>query len=127
MGIALVTPTGRFLAVNEALCPMLGRPESGLLPMELREVTHPDDLATSQALVEKVVAGAREGFQLEKCYLHADGHLIWGQVSVSCLRQQSVYRPGESMDALMARADAAMYDASQSVRDRVIAIPAERS
>ncbi|MEB3351004.1 MAG: PAS domain S-box protein [Cyanobacteriota bacterium] len=89
VGMALVTPSGRFLAVNEALCRLLGRSESSLLAMELRDVTHPDDLAPSQALVEEMVAGVRESFQLEKRYLHADGRLIWGQVSVSCLRQQA--------------------------------------
>jgi PleD family two-component response regulator len=37
----------------------------------------------------------------------------------------TLYRPGESVDALVARADAAMYDAKTSGRDRVIAIPAD--
>jgi diguanylate cyclase (GGDEF)-like protein len=34
-------------------------------------------------------------------------------------------RPGESVDALVARADAAMYQAKQAGRDRVIPISAE--
>jgi diguanylate cyclase (GGDEF)-like protein/PAS domain S-box-containing protein len=89
VGSALLTPSGRFLAVSESLCRMLGRSESSLLALELRDVIHPDDLASSLALVEEVLAGSREGFQLENRYLHADGHLLWGQASVCGLRQQA--------------------------------------
>ncbi len=86
IGMALVTADGRFLEVNAALCRMLGRDEAALLQLLLRDVTHPDDLAESFHLVEEMVAGRREAFQREKRYIHADGHQIWGQVSVSCLR-----------------------------------------
>jgi diguanylate cyclase (GGDEF)-like protein/PAS domain S-box-containing protein len=89
VGSALLTPSGRFLAVSESLCRMLGRSESSLLALELRDVIHPDDLASSLAPVEEVLAGSREGSQLENRYLHADGHLIWGQASVCALRQQA--------------------------------------
>ena len=86
IGMALVTAEGRFLEVNGALCRMLGRDEATLRQLRLRDVTHPDDLAESLQLVEELVAGRREAFQLEKRYIHSDGHLIWGQASVSCLR-----------------------------------------
>ena len=86
IGMALVTAEGRFLEVNGALCRMLGRDEATLRQLRLRDVTHPDDLAESLQLVEELVAGRREAFQLEKRYIHSDGYLIWGQASVSCLR-----------------------------------------
>lgn len=86
IGMALVTADGRFLEVNAALCRMLGRDEVVLRQLLIRDVTHPDDLAESLHLVEEMVAGQREACQLEKRYLHADGHLIWGEVSVSCLQ-----------------------------------------
>jgi diguanylate cyclase (GGDEF)-like protein/PAS domain S-box-containing protein len=87
IGMALVTAEGRFLEVNAALCRLLGRDEASLRHLLLREVTHPDDLADSLLLVEEMVAGERDAFQCEKRYIHADGHPIWGQVSVSCLRR----------------------------------------
>lgn len=88
IGMALVTAEGRFLEVNAALCRMLGRDETTLRQLLLRDLTHPDDLAESLELVQEVVAGRREAFQLEKRYIHRDGHLIWGQVSVSCLQNE---------------------------------------
>lgn len=87
IGMALVTSEGGFLEVNGALCRMLGRDEDTLRQLQLRDITHPEDLARSTQLVEEILSGGREAFQLEKRYIHADGHLIWGQVSVSCLRR----------------------------------------
>ena len=88
IGMALVTTEGRFLEVNTALCRMLGREEAELRQLLLRDITHPDDLAESHQLVAEIVNGQREAFQREKRYFHADGQLIWGQVSVSCLRRR---------------------------------------
>lgn len=87
IGMALVTAEGRFLEVNAALCRMFGREEAELRQLLLRDLTHADDLAESQQLVEEIVSGRRDAFQCEKRYWRADGELIWGQVSVSCLRQ----------------------------------------
>lgn len=87
IGMALVTPEGQFLEVNAALCKMLGRSEATLKQLLLRDVTHSDDLERSLLLVEEITAGQRETFEIEKRYIHADGHQVWGQVSVSGLRQ----------------------------------------
>ena len=85
-GMALVTADGRFLEVNEALCRMLGRDEATLRQLKLSDVTHPDDLAETFQLVQEMVAGQRQALSLETRYFHADGHLIRGQVALSCLR-----------------------------------------
>jgi two-component system phosphate regulon sensor histidine kinase PhoR len=84
---ALVTADGGFLEVNTALCRMLGRDAATLRQLLLRDITHPEDLAESLHLVEEILSGSREAFQRETRDVHADGHLIWGQVSVSCLRR----------------------------------------
>ena len=89
ISMALVTAEGVFLEVNAALCRMLGRDEATLRQLMLRDITHPDDLAESLHLVGEILSGSREPFQREKRYVHADGHLIWGQVSVSCLRRSA--------------------------------------
>jgi len=87
IGMALVTAEGRFLEVNAALCRLFGREEAELRRLLLRDLTHADDLAESLHLVEEIVSGRRDAFQCEKRYRRADGQLLWGQVSVSCLRQ----------------------------------------
>jgi len=87
IGMALVTAEGRFLEVNPALCRMLDREEAELSGLLLQDITHPDDRAESLELVEEIVRGRQEVFQRQLRYLRADGQLIWGQVSVSCLRR----------------------------------------
>ena len=87
IGMALVTPEGQFLEVNAALCKMLGRSEATLKQLLLKDVASPDDLERSLLLVEEITAGQRETFEIEKRYIHADGHQVWGQVSVSGLRR----------------------------------------
>ncbi|WP_254952456.1 MULTISPECIES: PAS domain S-box protein [unclassified Cyanobium] len=86
IGMALVSAEGGFLEVNTALCRMLGHDEATLRLIGLRDVTHPDDLPEILELVEELVAGRREDFERERRYIHADGHLIWAQLAVSCLR-----------------------------------------
>ncbi|MCS5699085.1 PAS domain S-box protein [Cyanobium sp. FGCU-52] len=87
IGMALVTAEGRFLEANPALCRLLGRDDAELQGLSLQDVTHPDDLAETEQLVAEIVNGRREAFQREVRCLHADGELIWGQVSMSCLRR----------------------------------------
>ena len=89
IGMALIDPTGRWLLVNQALCDLVGYSEPELLELKFHDVTHRDDVPTQVALMEEVLAGRRTGYQLDKRYLHADGHLIWVSISVSLVRDES--------------------------------------
>ena len=85
-GIALVAPDGRFLAVNRAFCKLLGYAADELLEVSFKAVTHPDDLASSAESIRQVLAGDIRWFQLEKRYVHKDGHTVWALLSVSLVR-----------------------------------------
>lgn len=87
IGKAIVGPDGRFLKVNAALCRLLGYDEAWLLAMDFREITHADDLGTDEALLQETLDGLREGYVLEKRYLHADGHHVCAQLSVAVVRE----------------------------------------
>jgi diguanylate cyclase (GGDEF)-like protein/PAS domain S-box-containing protein len=86
IGMALVQPDGRFLRVNTAVCQMLGYREEEMLALDIAEITHPDDLAADMALLEELLAGQRESYQLEKRNFHKDGHVVHIQLSVSLVR-----------------------------------------
>ena len=86
IGIALVAPDGRFIKVNRSLCELTGHSETALLVRSFQSITHPDDLDADLAYVEDVLAGRRRTYQMEKRYLHADGHVIWVMLSVSLVR-----------------------------------------
>jgi diguanylate cyclase (GGDEF)-like protein/PAS domain S-box-containing protein len=86
IGIALLTPGGRPLRVNRALCQMLGYAESELLARTRQEITHPDDLGLEAEQTRRMLAGEIQSYELEKRFLRADGTLLCAQVSASLAR-----------------------------------------
>ena len=85
VGMALVGLDERFLQVNEALCRILGYPAERLLQLTVPQVTHPDDVAREAEQKVRLLGGDGSAFQMEKRYLHADGHVVWGALSVSAV------------------------------------------
>ena len=86
IGMALVSPEGKWLRVNEALCDIVGyRPEE-LLRTDFQNITHPEDLASDLEHVHKVIAGEIKSYSMEKRYFHKDGRLIPILLSVSLIR-----------------------------------------
>lgn len=86
IGMALVTTEGQMLRVNAALCDMLGYNEQELLTRALPDLTHVDDLPASRELSRSLREGRRETYQLEKRYIHRDGHVVYVLLSVSLVR-----------------------------------------
>jgi diguanylate cyclase (GGDEF)-like protein/PAS domain S-box-containing protein len=83
IGMALVDIHERFLQVNQALCNILGYTEEQLLETSVPAITHPDDIQVEAKYKTQTEAGEIQSFQFEKRYLHADGHMVWGILSVS--------------------------------------------
>ena len=88
IGMALVGLDGRMLIVNPALCDMLGYDEESLSQRGFQEITHPEDLDADLELFDQAVAGVIDSYRLRKRYLHADGHVVWGDLSVALVRGQ---------------------------------------
>jgi two-component system sensor histidine kinase/response regulator len=89
IGMALVAPEGRWLQVNRALCDILGYSEAELLAGSFQAVTHPDDLETSVAQAQRVLAGELGFYQNENRYMHKQGHIVWALLSVSLVRDST--------------------------------------
>lgn len=82
----LLTPDGRFLVVNQAMCDLVGYDADTLLTMTWRDVADPDDVTRTLAAVAGILAGRSDSYRITRQYLHADGHRIWGQLTISCMR-----------------------------------------
>jgi diguanylate cyclase (GGDEF)-like protein/PAS domain S-box-containing protein len=86
IGKALVSPDGRFMRVNSALCRITGYAEADLLATTFQSLTHPDDLAADLERMRQILDGSSESYAIEKRYRHADGHDIWVLLHVSLVR-----------------------------------------
>ena len=86
VGMCLVGPEGTFDEVNDAICEFFGYDETTLLTMTWQELTAPDYLAADTRNIDDLLTGRRDSYRFTKQYIHADGSLIWGDLSVGCLR-----------------------------------------
>ncbi len=88
IGMALVSPEGRWLQVNRSLCGIVGYTEQELLGTDYQAITHPDDLGTLQVHVGQLLDGQIPTYQTEKRYFHKDGHEVWIFLSISKIRDR---------------------------------------
>jgi diguanylate cyclase (GGDEF)-like protein/PAS domain S-box-containing protein len=88
IGIALVSPEGKWIKVNSALCSIVGYSEEELLSLTFQDITHPDDLDADLEYVRQMLSGEIRNFHMEKRYYHKDGHIVWILLSVSLVRDK---------------------------------------
>lgn len=115
VGMALVLPDGTWSRVNRSLCRMLGYGPEELRAMTFQDITHPDDLDEDLGLVQDCLQGHREGYRLTKRYLHRDGRLVWGDLSVALVRDDAgapVHFVSQVLDVTQQRADRARLEAA---------------
>jgi len=89
IGMAIVTVDGNFLQVNPALCDLIGYGEDDLLRETHISITHPDDVEHDAEQTKRLLTSEADNYQVEKRYLHHDGHEIWAELAVSLVRNDS--------------------------------------
>jgi two-component system cell cycle sensor histidine kinase/response regulator CckA len=86
-GMSIIAPDGvTYLAVNPLLCEMFGYTREEFLGRTIHLVTHPDDEALSNEWIRKKFNDEPCEPDLEKRYIHKDGHIIWGLVRAHWIR-----------------------------------------
>ncbi|MCK0156797.1 PAS domain S-box protein [Cellulophaga sp. F20128] len=86
VGMTLFNLEGKITSANPSVCRTFGFSEEELLKIPIAELSHPDDLATSQELMRELIAGERDNFQIEKRYFHKNGKAIWVFLSTSSVK-----------------------------------------
>jgi len=86
VGIAFTNAAGVMIDVNPAFCRMLGYDHQALRGRRFHDVTHPEDIGPNQLLLDRLNAGEVDSYHMQKRYLHANGELVWGDLTVSALR-----------------------------------------
>lgn len=93
IGMALVSPEGRWLQVNSALCSLLGYTEKELMATDYLKVIHPSDLSAVMANIKDLMRGKIASCQTEKRYIHKHGQEVWALWSASLARDAYTKSP----------------------------------
>ncbi|WP_172341183.1 diguanylate cyclase [Novosphingobium sp. SG751A] len=86
IGMALVDPDGRLLAVNSAFARMLGYDQAEITDVDFRAITHPEDIDADEAQFRRVLAGEIDTYSMEKRYYRKDRSIAYGVLSVATMR-----------------------------------------
>jgi PAS domain S-box-containing protein len=128
IGVAVVEKSGVAVESNAALQEMLGYSKDELGSMPFTEFTHPDDAQKDLALYQELMAGRRESYHMEKRYIRKDGPVVWGQLTVSLVRD-AAGAPRHAIGMVQdvterRRAEDALRDREDRMRQALIAASA---
>ena len=89
VGMAILDPVDhRPVAVNDALCRLLGRSRTDLLGRSLPDLVHPEDRPAYDARVADLMSGSAPGGPLEIRCRRGDEDVLWTMASVAVHRDE---------------------------------------
>jgi diguanylate cyclase (GGDEF)-like protein/PAS domain S-box-containing protein len=83
IGAAVLGGDGRLLAANRALGAFVGRDAAALVGGTLADFTHPDHRDGDLVVLREVLSGTRASGAIDSRYVHPDGGVVWGQLTVA--------------------------------------------
>jgi diguanylate cyclase (GGDEF)-like protein/PAS domain S-box-containing protein len=113
VGMSFVGVDRTAVLTNPALSRILGYSADELRGMSIADVTHPDDRDSHLVAHQQLLDGTRDWYQIDKRYLHRDGHTVWAVLHVAAIHDE---------DGRVEMLVSQVYDISQRVeahaRDR---------
>ena len=89
IGMALISPEGKWKRVNKSLCLILGYTEEEMKELTIRDLTHNEDLEVSLEILEDLAVGRIGEVKYEKRYIHKNGKPIWVIIAATMLYDSS--------------------------------------
>lgn len=91
-GISITDIEGNFIRANAAYQELIGYAEPELRAHSMESLTHPEDYPGKKGLLQQLLSGERESFELEMRYRLPDGTVIWVNNFVSTIDDEA-HRP----------------------------------
>jgi len=86
VGVALLnTKTGQFIRINQKYCDFVGYNMQEMLQKTLMDITYNEDVQINIDRNAQLLEGINREFSFEKRYLHKNGDIIWGNLTISPL------------------------------------------
>jgi PAS domain S-box-containing protein len=128
IGMAITRHDGRWLKVNRALCATLGYTEEEMLARTFQSITHRDDVAANAECLRRALAGEFDRHEIEKRYIHKEGHVVWMALNAVLVREAGGLPPyflaqmqdisdRKRTEALLRESEARYRQLAESVRD----------
>jgi PAS domain S-box-containing protein len=73
----------KSLYINQRFCDIVGYSQEEMQILDWGKITHPDDLVIDQAYFDQVLRGEIDSYEMEKRYIHKDGHLVYIHLAVN--------------------------------------------
>jgi PAS domain S-box-containing protein len=86
ISIYLVDMDGQLLDANPAFLKMLGYEKDEIVGKSFKDLLHREDARISARLFKELWDGKRDSYSKENRYLHKDNRVVWGEATVSMLR-----------------------------------------
>ncbi|MCU1347740.1 MAG: sensor hybrid histidine kinase, partial [Acidobacteria bacterium] len=89
IGIAETDIDGCILDANEQYCAIVGRARGELLGLHFSQVVHPEQLESTMADFEELIARRQTAVRHHRRYVRPDGKTGWGIVTLSALQDDA--------------------------------------
>jgi PAS domain S-box-containing protein len=87
VGMAYVSPEGKFQKVNDRFCELTGYTRSELIGMSVIDLTHPEDRDWDRLKLGEYLGGRLAKYSCEKRYLRKDGSVRWVSVTARAVNE----------------------------------------
>lgn len=91
IGLALVDEEEKIVTINGAFCSFLGVTKEECIGKKLTDFIYREDLHSDSQQAEQLLHGMIRSYTREKRFVHANGSLIWGRLSISLIREGNTW------------------------------------
>ena len=116
VGMALLSPDGRWLRVNQAVCEILGVSQDELIGFSAEARAHPDDAPAHVEALRLLLAGECRTYTMEKRYVRPSGEVVWALVNVALVPAPDG-QPGHLVAAIQDITDRKLSDIALRVSE----------
>ncbi len=88
IGMAIVSPEGRWTDVNRALCDMFGYDRTELEKLTLPQITHAEDAQLTLAHIKESLLGEVRSSEIVQRCIRKDGQIVWILLTTCLMRDQ---------------------------------------
>ena len=88
VGMAIKSPVGEWIEVNDRLCEILGYSREELMTKHWKDLTHPDDMETDVEFYRQLQSGLINQYTIEKRYIHKDKKIVYCLLAIGCSRNE---------------------------------------